>query len=805
VFNFLGKAIRRTWPIWLIAWLALFVILHRTTLPWDQVALDREFGFLPESAPAREGQVLFKRAFPDDKEVSNIVIVLSRAKEELRDEDRTFVKNVVKPALMQLAAEEGGLADQDQRPGEAALGAGKTPIVAAIRTLDDPGSGVLLVSPNRRATLVVLGLTTELLEYRNWPIVKNVETLIAHWRAQGQTPPGLHLSLIGSAVVGRDLTLGQKQSSQATELWTVMIVIVILMLIYRAPFLALIPLISVYMATQVALMLLSHLAQAGVVTLFAGIEIYMTVILYGTGVDYCLFLIARYQEERAQGADWGDALARAIGHVGPALAASAATVIFGIGMMVFGQFGKFHHAGIAVAFSLAVSLCVVLTFTTSLLRLASRWAFWPKALATSPAGSPLDRRSWAPRWLSWNALGDALLKRPALIWLVAVLLMTPLAIGGILYADDVDYDFVRRLPADAPSVAGTKALQQDFPAGAAGTITVLICDPHLDFLESDGKGQIEISVLSERIRNHLAPLQLADMRSWSQPLGTGFAARQAAGAPLDEIKRGLQRALQYYIANTGELKGHVTRMELTMLQEPMSRQGLASLNHIEEFIRSELSGELRNAKLYFLGVTADMRDLRQATSSDQVRIQVLVVACVLTILIVLLRRAAVALYLIASVLFSYFASLGATLLLFWRLDPDGFVGLDWKVPIFLFTILVAIGEDYNIFLMTRIAEEQACHGPVEGIRVALVKTGRIITSCGIIMAGTFASLLAGSMEDLRHLGFALSFGVLVDTFIVRPILVPAFLIVLERGRMIWQKLSAGLETASNSQQSVSRR
>jgi len=150
------------------------------------------------------------------------------------------------------------------------------------------------------------------------------------------------------------------------------------------------------------------------------------------------------------------------------------------------------------------------------------------------------------------------------------------------------------------------------------------------------------------------------------------------------------------------------------------------------------------------------------------------------ILIVLLRRPIVSLYLIASVLFSFFATLGATYGCFWALDPGGFVGLDWKVPVFLFTILVAIGEDYNIFLMTRIGEEQKRRGPIGGITKALVKTGGIITSCGIIMAGTFASLLIGSLTDLRQLGFALVCGVILDTFVVRPILVPAFLILLCR-------------------------
>ena len=209
-----------------------------------------------------------------------------------------FVRDVVKPALLQLAEEEGGLADEITPTKNTAT----TPLIAAIRTLHDRGTGALLVSADRQATLVLVELTTELLDIRNWPIVEKVEKLIAQWREHGQVPAGLDLSLTGSATVGRDMTRGQRYSACATEFWTVALVIGMLVLIYRAPLLAVIPLISVAMATQISLKLLSHLAQAGIVTFFEEARIYINVLLYGTGVDYCFFLISRYQEDREQGA-----------------------------------------------------------------------------------------------------------------------------------------------------------------------------------------------------------------------------------------------------------------------------------------------------------------------------------------------------------------------------------------------------------------------------------------------------------------------------------------------------------------------
>jgi putative drug exporter of the RND superfamily len=780
MFRLLGSLVTRLWPALLLGWIGLAAVLYFTAPPWNEVAQDQEFGYLPEDVPSRQGGALLKQAFPNDLQASEIVIIITRHDGELQERDRAFVHGVVKPALVKLANEGGGLADHT-----AAASSTQLPIVANIRAWGDRYTGQLLISEDRRSALVLMELTTELLERRNWDLVAKVERLINQWNAGNELPSGLTLALNGDAVVGRDMTRGQQESASKTELWTIIAVVVILGVIYRAPLLALIPLISVFMATFIARLALAHLAGAKIVTLFEGIEIFITILLYGTGVDYCLFLVARYREEREKGADWPQALAQAIEHVGPALTASAATVIFGIAMMTFAKFGKFHHAGISVALSLVLGWCVVLTFTTSLLRLFGRWAFWPKSLATQPAGAPAEEHGGRFTWLSWDGLARLVITRPATVWLVSVVVMMPLAVVGVRHLDHIDYDFIRRLPADAPSVAGAAALEEHFPSGAAGIVTVIIHEPNIDFLEEDGVGQIEISELTDRLHKKKTQLKLADIRSWSKPLGYGHAAREATGLPLPIYVEGLKQATAYYISSQGELKGHVTRLELMMTLKPMSRAGMASLNQLEETLRAELPAALRNANVYFLGVTSDMHDLRATTAADQTRIQILVVACVLLILIALLRRPLVSLYLIVSVLFSYFATLGTAMLLFSWLNGDNFAGLDWKVPIFLFTILVAIGEDYNIFLMTRIHEEQESHGPIDGIRIALVRTGRIITSCGIIMAGTFASLLAGTMEDLRHLGFALAFGVLVDTFVVRPILVPSFLVMLERGRTIW--------------------
>ena len=178
---------------------------------------------------------------------------------------------------------------------------------------------------------------------------------------------------------------------------------------------------------------------------------------------------------------------------------------------------------------------------------------------------------------------------------------------------------------------------------------------------------------------------------------------------------------------------------------------------------------------------------------DFIRIAIMVPLGVLLVLMVLLRKIVIPIYLILTVLLTFFVTIGATTALFWWLDASEFTGLQWTVPVLLFVLLVAVGEDYSVLLVTRTDEEQAEHGPVKGITEALVSTGGLISGAGLIMAGTFSALaIGGTLDGMHQLGFALAFGMLLDTFIVRPLLVPSFQHLLLR----WSSRQTGRSATS---------
>jgi RND superfamily putative drug exporter len=288
---------------------------------------------------------------------------------------------------------------------------------------------------------------------------------------------------------------------------------------------------------------------------------------------------------------------------------------------------------------------------------------------------------------------------------------------------------------------------------------------------------------------------VAKVRSLDQPTGDppgtvrlgsveGLAALAAKSNPQTKAA---------FVSTTDPLAGEVTRLRLVLDHEPFSAEAVATCDRVLETLNQmkvDKESDWYGATFELSGPTAGIRDLENVTQSDRRRIEVLVAGAVFLVLLLLLRRPLVCCYLIFTVVLSYLVTLGLISLIFQSFDgyaagtlftgEAAWAGVNWKVPVFLFVILTAVGQDYNIYLVTRVFEEQRRLGPIAGLRKAVVQTGSIITSCGLIMAGTFVSMMTGSLRGMIELGAALSLGIVLDTFVVRTILVPAFLALLAR-------------------------
>jgi len=800
MFRLLAQLVQRFWPWLLLFWIALLGALWWQAPDWDSVAEEGEFEFLPPDSPTRRGEKLLQRAFPDERDKSSVVLVLTRGDgKPLADADKSFISETLKPRLTRLT----GQPDPEDDSG------GSDSVILDVETYADATTGPLLITDDERATLVNVELSTDFLDWRNRRIVGQIESLISTLKEEESWPNGLDAALTGSAVVGRDQRRAKARSAEHIQAWTIWLVVGLLLIVYRAPVLALIPLTTLFVAVEITLKLTALLAEAGYVGVFSGQEIYTAVIVYGAGVDYSLFLLSRYQEEFQNGLPVKEAIGTSLQRVGTAVAASATTEMFGIGMLCLMSFRKFQQAGFSIALGFLLMLLASLLLTPALLCLTGRFAFWPFSLARrnpSHGGHKRNTSSRSQGSIVWDRIGAFLRKRPGTAWLVTVFALLPLAVAGVRNADQLSYGIVSELPADSSSLEGTRRLKQHFPAGKAGAVTLLLHNDDFEF--SIGAGENALRKFTEKLWTQREELQIADIRSFGKPQGVRVASANSSesetgggsvfgGLLRSSAKRRLAR--DHYVSSEKNLDGHVTRVQIILETDPFARNTIDRLDKLRAGVEQSLPDELAGSRIYLLGSTANLRDLRAVAERDRRRIQILVTSVVLVILVIMLRRIAVPIYLIVTVLFGFFVTMGATYLVFAWWQGDRFAGLDWTVPIFLFTVLIAVGEDYNIFLVTRVDEEQPSHGPVGGVTEALGRTGGIISGCGVIMAGTFTSLLiGGELAGMQQLGFALAFGVLLDTFLVRTILVPAYLILVNTGR--FGKLSPWLGGTPDAQE-----
>jgi len=770
MFSLLARLVQRHSWLVVLAWAVVAFLLFRYAPPWDQVTKDDDVRFFPRDYPSVIGQDLLERGFPSDAASSQFVVIYERSSEPLTAADFALVE--------ERAADFHKFGQANPELGVKKLDTHRSPVIGPRligRSTEGPGQAVL--------TIVSLRGT-----YLSKKTRVAVDRILEYLQTSPPLPEGLRRVVTGSAVVGHDMNTAANQSIKGITWTTVLLVVVILLIVYRSPLLAMIPLLTIALSVVASLKGIALLTEVPGIT-FQVINItsvFVVVVLFGAGTDYCLFLIARYREELGRGRSRADALREAIVQVGAALIASAGTVIVGLGMLYFSSFAKIQYTGPAIALSLTVALVAALTLAPVLLSWLRGAIFWPFKPPHHEQGADPEAESLEqiPMTGFWIRVADLVVKYPITILTFCLAGLIPLAIIGA--QTKASYSQLADLDPDRPSVIGASVIRHYFAVGELSPTVALVENPRIDFRSPAGRDAVQ-----EMSRRLMSIPVVAEVRSLSQPLGKPPVPDKDKTLLQRLADQAMRAAIDSRYVSTNPLTkadlNHITRFDIVFRSDPFAHSSLESLEDVRQVLTTATHpGEPLHgsAEIGLAGSTSAVNDLKNVTTSDQQRMYILVTLGVYAILVALLRRPGICLYLILTVVLGYLASLGVTDLVFRSLhhgtEPWG--GLDWTVGFFLFVILVAVGEDYNILLMARVIEEEKRHGITEGTRLAVAHTGGIISSCGLIMAGTFGSMLTGTLTSLRELGFALGLGILLDTFLVRPVLVPAFVVVMDRFR-----------------------
>ena len=553
-------------------------------------------------------------------------------------------------------------------------------------------------------------------------------------------------------------------------------VLVILIIVYRSPLLPIIVLFTSLTALTASVFTVVQLAKADLLLLSGQTQGILFILVIGAATDYALLYISRYREaltvhERRWDATWA-----ALKGSWEPIAASGGTVIVGLLILLASELNSNKILGPVAAIGIVFAMLTALTLLPALLLWAGRVAFWPRKIrrpdtvvetvradaagtadpdvAPAPVAhgrhaDPVDPAMSGDRGV-WAAIGRLVAKRPRAVWIVSTLVLAVMSLGLVqLDADGVpSSEFVL---GESQARDGQELLGEHFPAGSGTPAVIIGPEDELQAMADialDTAGVASVAVISQDSPAGSAPVTAEGIQAFGPP-GTP--------APEPTVVDG-----QVLLQATLEDAADSAEAEQTV------RDLRTGLDEVGEEV---LVG----------GQTAVALDTNEAAVADQRLIIPLVLLAILVILMLLLRAIVAPLVLIASVVISFAAALGVSALVFEYVF--GFSGADPSVPLFGFVFLVALGVDYNIFLMTRVREESIAHGTREGILRGLRLTGGVITSAGLVLAATFAALGVLPILFLAQISFIVAFGVLLDTFLVRTLLVPAA--SYDIGRAIW--------------------
>ncbi|MFJ8431004.1 MMPL family transporter [Kitasatospora sp. NPDC094019] len=547
-------------------------------------------------------------------------------------------------------------------------------------------------------------------------------------RGLAEQVPGTTVGLAGPAAIMADLG-GAFAGIDGLLLGVALgVVLLILLAVYRAVLLPLLVILGAVFALGIACALVYLLADHGLVTVDGQVQGLLSILVIGAATDYGLLLSARFREELHLHGDRFAAMRTAWRQSVEPIAASGATVALGLLVLLLSDLTNNRALGPVGAIGIACAVLSALTFLPAALVLAGRAAYWP-------ARPPADGH--APVHAVWARVAELVARRPRALWAGSLVVLAALAgLAPTLDAGGVPQSelFVKA----QPSAAGQRLLSAHFPGGSGNPAVIIAA------------------------ADSAAPVTAA---AAAVP-GVAAVRATTAGAPG---------------AAPLVVDGRV-RLEATLTDPADSDAAIATVHRLRDAVHA-----VPGAGALVGGYTAQQDDTRTTAAHDRRLITPVVLLCVLAVLVLLLRSLVAPLLLAATVALSYLATLGVSAVVFPHVF--GFSAVDPSVPLYGYVFLVALGVDYNIFLMTRVREESLRLGTREGVLRGLTATGGVITSAGVVLAATFAALGVIPLAFLAQIAFIVAFGVLLDTLLVRSLLVPA--LVRDLGDRVWWPARTG--------------
>lgn len=507
---------------------------------------------------------------------------------------------------------------------------------------------------------------------------------------------------------------------------TVGLILILLIVIYRSPLLALIPLLAAVFVYEVVNQLLGIMGSAGLIMSNQTISI-MMILLFAAVIDYSLFVFSRFREELKVHEDKYVAMREAMRETGMAVFFAGGTVLAAMLVLFFAEFGDYNNFAPTFSTTMVVIMLASVTLVPALFTLFGRKSFWPKV--PKVGDSKVKNNS------TWSKIGRFVVKKPGLA--VAVIGVFLLVSAANLFNLQYEFNTMKSFPEDMPSRQGYDILEEKFAKGDLAPTTIVFEGE--ESLQPEQQEELRIALENQGLVNNVR------------------------------------------LSGTTE-ENKVLSYSLTFDESPYDIETIEAMDTIISNSEEILSDTNLNGELFFAGETASLVDDRDVNDRDVVVIVLLETILIFILLIVLTKSFKMPIYMMGTILISFFAALGLGMFL-----SNLFFGIDTissRVPLYAFVFLVALGIDYNIILISRFQEERKKHSVKEAIEIAVANTGGVISSAGLILAATFAVLMTQPVQLLFVFGFIVAVGILLDTFLIRGILLPGLITLFEKDKPV---------------------